>query len=136
MHRYKIYVHMLKLTHHPVRVRLIIKSDMNYDSLLQSKSCTLVPIHMTFYHVFSKYVLSRPKVKQFSSKNMFCEISTQLSDSKTQKDQVDVIYFSYGQFEVFWGQNFSMEINRTPLNSFFLRYKKTIKWCSVNFHGN
>ena len=56
---------MLKLTHHPVRIRLIIKSDMNYDSLLQSKSCTLVPIHMAFYHVvFSKNVLStRSKVK-------------------------------------------------------------------------
>lgn len=65
MHRYRIYVHMLKLTHHPVRVRLIIKSDMNYDSLLQSKSCTLVPIYMAFYHVvFSKNVLStRSKVK-------------------------------------------------------------------------
>ena len=59
MHRYRIYVHMLKLTHHPVRVRLIIKSDMNYDSLLQWKSCTLVPIYMAFYHVFSKNVKSR-----------------------------------------------------------------------------
>ena len=50
---------MLKLTHHPVRVRLIIKSDMNYDSLLQWKSCTLVPIYRAFYYVFSKNVKSR-----------------------------------------------------------------------------